>query len=160
MNERKSSRNAVTHGIFTSPIVLRNESNAEYLRLEREHLAQWSPVGPLESNLVDQLIAADWRLRRVWQTETARLDLQMDRDDAELAAELKDVDEQVRASVALEHLGDQGRFLDHIHRYEVRFTRQLERTSRYLTALQDIRRRKTQRHQPDPNDLRNQEPAA
>ena len=156
-----SSRNAVTHGIFTSPLVLRNENNAEFLRLERGYLTQWNPVGPLECLLVDQMIAADWRLRRIWQTETARLDLQMDRDSPALDQEFDELDEQVRASVALEHLGDQSRFLDHMHRYEARLTRQLERTSRHLAAVQELRARQTKRRQPDTKNLPNElEPAA
>ena len=36
----KSSRNAVTHGIHTSVIVLRNENNEVFLNLEAEHLAE------------------------------------------------------------------------------------------------------------------------
>ena len=143
-----SSRNAVTHGIFTSPLVLRNENHDEFLRLERGYLTQWNPVGPLECLLVDQ-------------TETARLDLQMDRDSPALDQEFAELDEQVRASVALEHLGDQSRFLDHMHRYEVRFTRQLERTSRHLAAVQELRARQTKRRQPDTKNLPNElEPAA
>ena len=59
----KSSRNAVTHGIFTSVLVLRNENDEDFLRLEAQYNGLYHPVGPLERNLVDQMIAADWRLR-------------------------------------------------------------------------------------------------
>jgi len=43
-----SSRNAVSHGIHTSVVVLSNENDAECRRVEAEHLALWQPAGPLE----------------------------------------------------------------------------------------------------------------
>jgi len=135
-----SSRNAITHGIHTSVVVLRNENDAEYRRIEAEHLALWSPVGPLERLLVDEIIAAEWRLRRTWVTETAAIDLQMDRDAPALHKELHGAfDEPVRASVALTHMSDESQFLDHMHRNEVRFSRQIDRVSKRLAAVQEKR---------------------
>jgi len=55
----KSSRNAVTHGIFTSVLVLRNENDEGFLRLEAQDNDLCHPGGPL----VDQMLAADWNLR-------------------------------------------------------------------------------------------------
>ena len=125
--QSKSSRNAVTHGIHTSVVVLRNENNQDFLRLEAEYNALWNPVGPLERVLCDQMISADWRLRRTWQNETAAIDLQMDRDAPALAKELHEFDEPVRSAVALTHMSDDSLFLDNMHRYETRFTRQIDR---------------------------------
>jgi hypothetical protein len=134
-----SSRNAVTHGIHTSVVVLRNENDAEYRRIEAEHLALWNPVGPLERLLVDQIIAAEWRLRRTWVTETAAIDLQMDRDAPALQKELRSFDEPVRAAVALTHMSDESRFLGNLHTDEVRFSRQIDRASKRLAFLQEKR---------------------
>jgi len=135
-----SSRNAVTHGIHTSVVALRNENDAEYRRIEAEHLALWQPVGPLERLLVDQIVAAEWRLRRTWVTETAAIDLQMDRDAPDLQKELHVAfDEPVRAAVALTHMSDESQFLETVHRNEVRFSRQIDRASKCLTALQEKR---------------------
>ena len=126
-----SSRNAVTHGIHTSVVVLRNENDAEYRRIEAEHLALWKPVGPLERLLVDH--------RGTWVTETAAIDLQMDRDAPELQKELRTLDEPVRAAAALTHMSDQSRFLENMHRNEVCFSRQIERASKRLAFLQEKR---------------------
>ena len=137
----KSSRNAVTHGIHTSVVVLRNESNEDFLKLEAEYLALWNPVGPLERILLDQIIAAEWRLRRTWQTETAAVDLQMDRDAPAIEKELGAFDEPVRSAVAFTHMSDGSLFLDNMHRYETRFTRQIDRAAARLSALQEKRAR-------------------
>ena len=125
----KSSRNAVTHGIHTNVLVLRNENNEDFLETRGRYLALWHPVGPLERVLVDQMIAAEWRLRRTWQTETAAVDLQMDRDAPAIEKELGAFDEPVRAAVAFTHMSDESLLLDNMHRYETRFTRQIDRAA-------------------------------
>ncbi len=138
------SKNAITHGIHTSVVVLRNENDAEYRRIEAEHLALWNPVGPLERLLVEQIIAAEWRLRRTWVTETAAIDLQMDCDASALKKELGSFDEPVRAAVALTHMSDQSLFLENMHRNEVRFTRQVDRAVARIAAVQEKRLRKSE----------------
>jgi hypothetical protein len=136
------SRNAVTHGIHSSVLVLRNENDAEYRRMEAEHLALWKPVGPLERLLIHQIIAAEWRLRRTWVTETAAIDLQMDRDAPELRKELGAFDEPVRTAVAVTHLSDQSLFLTNLHRNEVRYSREIHPAAGCLAALPENRLRK------------------
>ena len=147
-----SSRNAVTHGIHTSVVVLRNENNQDFLRLEAEYNALWNPVGPLERVLCDQMISADWRLRRTWQNETAAIDLQMDRDAPALEKELHEFDEPVRSAVALTHMSDDSLFLDNMHRYETRFTRQIDRAAGRLQYLQEKRLRRNSQPQSSPSD--------
>ena len=71
-------------------------------------------------------------LRRTWVTETAAIDLQMDRDAPELQKEL-------RAAVALTDMSDESQFLDNMHRNEVCFSRQIDRASKRLAALQEKR---------------------
>jgi hypothetical protein len=155
----KSSRNAVTHGIFTSVLVLRNENDEDFLRLEAQYNDLYHPVGPLERNLVDQMIAADWRLRRTWQNETAAIDLQMDRDAPALKKEFKELDGAVRSAVALTHMADGSLFLDNMHRYEVRFARQIDRAAGRLAAIQEKRLRRNQQppaSQSDTNNWKNE----
>ena len=54
-----SARNAVTHGVHTSVVVLRDENDVECRRIEAEHRALWSPVGPVERLLVDETHRSD-----------------------------------------------------------------------------------------------------
>jgi len=82
---RHNNQNAASHGIHKSILVLRNESEPAFQKLEKELTEECNPVGPTEQMYVEQLIAAAWRLRRTWQTETAGIDLQMDQDAPQLA---------------------------------------------------------------------------
>jgi hypothetical protein len=62
--------NALKHGLLSQEILLPGEDE-EALRELGEHLrAELQPVGELESLLVDRIIAAYWRLRRLGRVET------------------------------------------------------------------------------------------
>ena len=62
--------NALRHGLRAEEILLAGE-NGEALRGLDEHVrAELQPVGELENLLVDRIVAAYWRLRRVGRVET------------------------------------------------------------------------------------------
>jgi hypothetical protein len=141
LKHKQPQSNAVTHGIFVSPVVLRNENNQEFLKLEQEYTEYYSPVGPAERKLIEEMSVCEWRQRRVWTTETAGIDLQMDLDAKEIEKKFNRIDEPVRTAIALKNLADNSSFLELMHRYETRFSRQYDRALRRLLELQDRRRR-------------------
>jgi hypothetical protein len=151
-----SSANATTHGIFTSPVVLRNENNQEFLTLEREYTEHYSPLGPSERKLVEEMVVCEWRQRRVWAAETAGIDLQMDLDAPGLQKEFEQLDEPVRAAIAIKNLADNSSFLELMQRYETRFSRQYDRALRRLLDLQDRRNRQPEPPQRDNRILQNE----
>src|SRR3979411_1772883 len=73
-----SSQNALTHGMCAKALVLTNENVAHFEEVRRQYLDQLKPVGIIENDLVDELIAARWRQRRGWAVETAMIDLKQD----------------------------------------------------------------------------------
>jgi hypothetical protein len=152
-----SSSNSTTHGIFTSAVVLRNENNQEFLALEREYTEHYSPLGPSERKLVEEMAVCEWRQRRVWATETAGIDLQMDLDAPGLEKEFEQLDEPVRAAIAIKNLADNSSFLELMHRYETRFSRQYDRALRRLLDLQDRRSRQPEPPQRDRQNLQNED---
>jgi hypothetical protein len=63
------SRNALKHGLLSRQSLLPDEDEGTLAQL-REHLhSQLQPVGELESLLVERIVAATWRLRRVLAVE-------------------------------------------------------------------------------------------
>jgi hypothetical protein len=152
----KKSLNSITHGVFVSVVVLRNENNREFLTLEREYTEHYSPVGPSERKLVEEMAVCEWRQRRVWATETAGIDLQMDLDAAEVENKFKRLDEPVRTAFAMKNLADNSSFLELMHRYETRFSRQYDRALRRLLELQDRRNRQPEPPQRDKQKLQNE----
>ena len=85
--QTRSSRNALRHGLSAgaaptlAPVspVLPTESAADYQTLLHSYLAEFTPEGLLETELVETMATARWRLRRISTIETTLLAMEMDR---------------------------------------------------------------------------------
>jgi hypothetical protein len=62
--------NALKHGLLSQQILLPTEDEASLMQLSERLHSQLQPVGELESLLVERIVAAAWRLRRVLVVET------------------------------------------------------------------------------------------
>src|SRR6266446_6106790 len=63
--------NAVRHGLLARDVVLPGEDLDAFEDLWNQVRANLSPVGPIEELLVDRIVNAMWRLRRLARAETA-----------------------------------------------------------------------------------------
>ena len=72
--KRRSSRNAMRHGLLSRCLVLENESPEAFQSLLAGHLERFQPVDDTELAIVEEITAAVWRLRRSWAIETRMLD--------------------------------------------------------------------------------------
>jgi hypothetical protein len=52
-----------------------DEPEEGFQKLREAYLAEIDPQSRIESDLVDQLVVARWRLERIWMIETGLLDL-------------------------------------------------------------------------------------
>jgi hypothetical protein len=66
-----SAQNSLKHGLTSSRVVLAHESQEEYDALESDFLQRFNPEGALEADLVHEMAASRWRLRRIESMETA-----------------------------------------------------------------------------------------
>lgn len=107
----RSSRNALRHGLLAKCVVLSNESPAGFQELHDQFVNRFGPADGVEDGLLEEMVAASWRLRRVWALETRLL------DDA-LAAQAPG-DELGRVTAAFSSLASRPE-LALIHRYETR----------------------------------------
>jgi hypothetical protein len=73
-----SSRNATTHGLFSSAILLESESEAEWRQLEKDLIARFQPADNVELNLINEMAIASWRARRASALETALLSTEVE----------------------------------------------------------------------------------
>jgi hypothetical protein len=77
-----SSMNAVKYGILARQLIVQGEyvqeSLEEFQSFWTEYHDQLAPIGPLEEMLVDQIVALNWRLRRVRAAESGEITLSMD----------------------------------------------------------------------------------
>lgn len=73
----RSSQNATTHGLTATRVVLDGEDEEEFQNLQaaiRQEFEAQKPRGALELQLIAQVAATLWRLRRVPEIETALFD--------------------------------------------------------------------------------------
>jgi hypothetical protein len=63
--------NALRHGLLAREVVLPGEDADAFEALWNQVRADLLPVGPIEQLLVDRIVNAMWRLRRLARTETA-----------------------------------------------------------------------------------------
>jgi hypothetical protein len=66
-----SSQNSLRHGLTSSRVVLPHESQEAYDKLEASFSNRFKPADELESELVQEMAAARWRLRRIQSMESA-----------------------------------------------------------------------------------------
>ena len=124
--KRRSSQNAVRHGILARTIVLDEEDEEAFKAFVRALQKEMAPRTENEAAMIETAAASRWRLMRVWAMEREALRLEMGKyDEAEHAP-------AERATLAFRSLSEETRMLDVLHRYEVRYNRQ------YIGALREF----------------------
>src|SRR5579884_1766368 len=125
--KQRSSLNALKHGLTSRRVVLPYENQAEYDALLKDLLDESQPVGIIEFELVNDIAAALWRLRRVRGREC---------DLAEVALGLK-TSKQARQEFAL------------MMRYTAAIERELHRAIIRLNQVQELRHKRDERRRKD-----------
>src|SRR5437660_6370134 len=73
-----SSLNSLRHGLTAcSTILLARENREDFDRMVSEYNAIHEPVGAEEIGFVREMVAARWRIQRIWTAETSVIDLEM-----------------------------------------------------------------------------------
>jgi len=139
--KRRSSLNAQRHGLLSSALVLHNEDPAHFDHFRRMYLETFQPVGFLELELLDEMVAARWRQRRLWTLETAAVDYEMDIQREESPEDVDHLDQPTRTARAIKVLTAESSELQNYNRYESRFHRMYHRALNTLLELQDRRKR-------------------
>src|SRR5882757_8399962 len=79
---KKSALNATKHGLTEKAIVLSNESQTLFDEFHLTYVEEFRPESGVEMDLIAQMVAAQWRPRRIWRMQTAALDLAMDQQES------------------------------------------------------------------------------
>jgi hypothetical protein len=135
---RKSSMNAIKHGLTAQTLVLPNEDPEEYQQMLDSYLDHFHPAGQIELDLVHEMAAAKWRQGRLWAVETELLTQQMQEQAERLKDDYPDreISRLTLAFRALEVL----ECLPSVNRIEARLERAYSRALRNLLQLQAYRR--------------------
>ena len=135
----KSSLNAISHGITAKTLILQNEDPAQFLEMMNSYVEYFQPENQIQIDLVTDVVAARWRLRRTWRYQTALLDIEMDAQAPDFEKRFPTThDEDMRGSLAWKSLADQGQSFGTALRYEIHLGRMYRRS---LSELQKIAKR-------------------
>jgi hypothetical protein len=136
--KEKSSRNAIKHGLTAGNgnILLDCEDPAQFDEVLNKLLGIHEPATPAESDLVEEMVAARWRTRRMWTIETGLLNAEV----LAQAAKTDSPDPSIHLASAFHSLADDSRSLALASRYEARLQRLYDRAYKTLRELQQVRK--------------------
>jgi len=125
-----SSQNALRHGLLAQFVRLDFESEPGIKETLDEHVERFQPADPVEFGIVEEMVAAYWRMRRSWCIETDLLNrsLRAPNSGGDFAA-LGDAFKNEADSRALALL----------HRYETRLHNMYQRGLRNILLLRKTR---------------------
>lgn len=126
--KRRSSMNALRHGLLAKCVVLENESRQGFEALVAEHVARFAPADGVDLGFIEEMAAAWWRIRRAWTIETRLVD--------EALAGQPQSEEGARIAAAFAHLAASPQF-GLLHRYESRLHRAYQRALHNLLLLRE-----------------------
>jgi len=124
--KKKSSLNALRHGLTGQVVVMPTEDLQAYQSHLESFVDEYNPAGATEQHLVQALADASWRLNRAAALESNLLSLAATGDALAVAASLE----------------SQCKALANLSMHSQRLSRQFERTVTQLRALQATRRDK------------------
>jgi hypothetical protein len=75
---QRSSMNALKHGLYSELVVNDGESMEMFNNLRQGYLDRFQPADPVELDMVEQMVSASWRIRRLWAAEAEILNDAMD----------------------------------------------------------------------------------
>ena len=133
--KQASSRNAIKHGIYAGTFVIPEEGRSEYAAFCDTYLDQFQPEGLEEQNLVQQMIAAQWRLLRlnvvvgVW--DKSRGLLRRSESDPKPGV--------IEIEMEIAHDPDSLQALNRVLQMQSRLTREYNRAASQLKKLQKER---------------------
>src|SRR6476469_9725316 len=130
----KSALNSIKHGLTGSTLLLTSESRPMFNDLLDAFVERFQPADEVELEILMEMVAARWRLRRTWSIETAMIDLEMDDQEDDIAKDRGEIDEVVRIAIAFKSLAE-GKGLSLLSRYETRLRRLYEKSAADLHEL-------------------------
>jgi hypothetical protein len=127
--KRRSSQNARKHGLLAQYVIVGEESHDEFENAMEEHIRLPRPENNVELTIVENIVSAFWRTRRLWAIE-ARLMEQRFGDQRTG----DDIDRLAGAFTALAASGE----LALLERYEARLHRMYRRSIQNLQLLREM----------------------
>src|ERR1700686_5070263 len=136
--KEKSSRNSLKHGLTAGAgnILLDCEDPHEFEENFNKFIRIHEPATPAENDIVEEMVAARWRIRRMWTIETGLFNAEI----LTQTAGADSPDPSLHLASAFRALADDSRSLALASRYEARLQRLYDRAYKTLRELQQVRK--------------------
>jgi len=145
-----SSRNSLRHGLTAKSVVLPTESSEDFQALLDSYIDQFRPQGGVETDLIQAMAAARWRLQRMCGIETALLSTEIVRRNEDIDEEFENMHAVDRLAWVFQKLADHGQTLALLMLYEGALNRSFDRAFKQLLLLQSAHPR-PQPNEPNPS---------
>jgi hypothetical protein len=129
-----STVNAVKHGLTAKTLALTNENTDLLLEIMNSYFDLFLPANQMEIDIACDIVAARWRLRRLWRYQTAMLDVEMDNQTPAFEKRYETFDEDMRGAAAFSAIVDNSKGYITALRTDIHLTRL------YRKAIDDLRR--------------------
>ena len=134
--KKRSSTNAVKHGILAKHICLNIEKPEVFEELVADFCTRFQPADNVELRLVEQAAMAQFRYERMAaSTETSMFVLKMDEQAPEVAKQYERVDAPTRFAIAFTSLASEGNSIQLMLRYQQTMLRQRDSALKQLHEL-------------------------
>jgi hypothetical protein len=148
--KRRSSQNALRHGLCAKVIVLDNERKGNYLEILSEFSDRFKPQDSFDKSLVEDMAASHWRMRRAMAVQTNIVNESM---PAAASGDAKPFTAQMnRTSASLKR--DNRTSVDSAVRHEARYQIAIQRSLRTFILARTVDKLVSQANlsnQPDTN---------
>jgi hypothetical protein len=136
--------NALKHGLLAEDVLLPREDRDELRELGERLVAELQPEGELEELLVEQIVAARWRLRRIRRVEAGVFDYELTSYESDSAASSpyapqQHYSETTKLGLSFIRDANGANALSKLSRYEIPLERSLYRALHELQRLQAAR---------------------
>src|SRR6202049_3396285 len=135
--KQRSSLNALRHGLTGQTVVLPTEDHSAYQRHSHSFLDEYQPNGATETQLVQSLIDASWRINRVAAIETNLFSLGITEMEDRIRANHPEAETALAMALAFR---EHNRAFANIGIYVQRLAGEFERTLLLLRQIQADRR--------------------
>ena len=135
------SMNAFSHGLTAKTSTLQSENPDQFAKMSNSNFDYLEPTNQIEVDLIADMVAARWRLRRMWRFETAILNIEMDSQTPDFEKSFEKYGEHIRGAMAFSALADKSKGLSTALRYDIHLSRTCRSSLQELYRLQGARLR-------------------
>ncbi len=131
--------NAFSHGLTAKTLILQTKNPDQFAKTLKDYSLCLRPTNQIEVDLIVDIVAARWRLLRMWRYETAMLDIEVDSQTPDFEKRFEKHDDDMRGGAAFSALAEKSNGLSTALRYDIHLSRTYRRSLRELYRLRGAR---------------------